>query len=319
MATPVFLRYLPARLKPLRSPLVWAPLVALGLLGIFAWEYYKNPDRANRQPDLEADAVNSEFTPEEQARLSEIDTLDALLRGTETPGGGTVIGPDSLLPETPAADNSRQLSGQSDPFGIYTTQYKFPGASAATPNGSTRLTTPSASASPSSLSGSGFNGGIPTTPPAASTSALSDALDRQRSAQSDSSASGSSAGNGAASRTQPGSAIGTQRETRPASGINSSGIAGSGAGGTSAGSIAAPYIRTTPDMSPPVGTTGYRAPATSNLPVFNQAPAQPSRNPYSPAPAPASTQPALPGPTAQPGVSYTPPSFTQPSQTRQVR
>lgn len=320
MATPAFLRYLPARLKPLSSPLVWAPLVALGLLGIFVWEYRRDPDWANRQPTPETDAVSSEFTPEEQARLSEIDTLDVLLQGAEASGGGIVIGPDATLPETPTADDSRQLSGRSDPFGIYTNQYKFPGTSAVTPNGSTRLATPSASALPSNSPG-GLNGGVLTTPPATATgSALSDALDRQRSAQLEPSANSSSAGNGATSRTQPGSAaIGNQQEARPTSGIGL-GTNSSGAGGTGAGSISVPYTRTTTDMSPPAGTTGYRPPATSSLPVFNQAPAQPSRNPYSTVPAPALSQPAsLPGTAAQPGVSYTPPSFTQPNQTRQVR
>lgn len=320
MATPAFLRYLPARLKPLSSPLVWAPLVALGLLGIFVWEYRRDPDWANRQPTPETDAVSAEFTPEEQAKLSEIDTLDVLLQGAEASGGGTVIGPDATLPETPTADDSRQLSGRSDPFGIYTDQYKFPGTSAVTTNGSTRLATPSANALPSSPSG--LNGGVLTTPPATATgSALSDALDRQRSAQPEPSANSSSTGNGAISRTQPGSAvIGNQQEARPTSGIGNLGANSSGAGGTGAGSISVPYTRTTTDMSPPAGTTGYRPPATSSLPVFNQAPTQPSRNPYSTGPAPASSPPAsLPGTAAQPGVSYTPPSFTQPNQTRQVR
>lgn len=290
-------------------------------MSIFAWEYRKNPDWANRQPAPEADVAGSELTPEEQARLSEIDTLDVLLQNAEASSGGTVIGPDASLPETPTTDNSRQLSGQADPFSIYTSQYKFPGASAATPSDSTRLAMPSTSALPAN-SASRLNSGALATPPAtAASSALSDALDRQRSAQPGPSANGSSADNGARSRTQPGSAaISSQRETQPAPGISNLGANTSDAGGTGAGSIPVPYIRTTTEMSPPAGTTGYRPPATSSLPVFNQAPSQPSRNPYSTAPAPALSQPAsLPGTVAQPGVSYTPPSFTQPNQTRQVR
>ncbi len=64
MATPTFLRYLPARLKPLRSPAIWAPLVVLVLLGIFVWEYRKDPARFSRgqviQPTPESDLTETQ-------------------------------------------------------------------------------------------------------------------------------------------------------------------------------------------------------------------------------------------------------------------
>lgn len=309
MATPAFLKYLPARLKPLGSPLVWAPLTVLCLLSVFVWEYRRNPDWSNRQPvpGLDADADSADLTPEEQASLSEINTLDALLGGANLPGG--IAAPDAPTSESPA-DDSRELAGRTDPFGAYTRDYRFPGAADTTSDSSTRLATPSASAfpNPSRL-------GIQQAPPSpAPTSALSNALDRQQSAQPAPSASGSFS-NGSSVGNQPVTEAFGSQEVQPNQAV------GTQAAGNPSSSIPVPYIRTTPNMSPPVGTTGYRPPATSSLPVFNQPLPQLSRNPYSAAPAaPAARSSApLPGASSQPGVSYTAPSFTQPDQTRRAR
>jgi hypothetical protein len=134
-------------------------------------------------------------------------------------------------------------------------------------------------------------------------SALSQALDRQ-------------AARSAAQTTQSPAASGGQPSFSGSS-FGSSSAGGSSASqpaGSSGGSIDVPFIRTTPSMSPAIGTTGYQAPATSNLPVFNIAPPQPSRNPYSPQIAPAAPPAALPS-----AGSYTAPSSTQPAQNQQVR
>ncbi|MGB3292966.1 MAG: hypothetical protein WBB01_08275 [Phormidesmis sp.] len=304
MAPPAFLRYLPARLKPLGSPLVWAPLTAFCLLSVFIWEYRRNPEWSNRQPvtDLDANADGAELTPEEQAGLSEIDTLDVLLEGAKVPGGIPVPAASSSL--EPPTEDSSQLTGRPDPFGVYSREYGFPGASGATSGGSTRLATPSASALPGPIR---LNSGVQEPSSAATGSALSDALDRQ-SAQPARSTGSSAESTGVAVGEQPASeALGSQEQPDQTA-------------GNSGSSIPVPYIRTTPNMSPPVGTTGYRPPATSNLPVFNQPLPQPSRNPYSAAPAAPAAQPApLPGAAPQSGISYTAPSFTQPDQTRRVR
>ena len=307
MATPAFLRYLPARLKPLSSPWVWGPLTVLCLLSIFAWEYRRNPDWSNRQlaTGLGVDADSTTLSPEEQAGLSEIDTLDVLLDSVRVPSGNTDV--EASAP--PSSANNPQLTDSADPFGIYTREYAFPSTSpsaSVTPSGSAARPSPSA---PRGLAGTDLNGILPETPSPAASSALSDALDRQAAQPS------------APSSSAPDSALVQRNQTMPepsgSQGTQPNQAVVPQAAGTSGG-ISAPYIRTTPNMSPPVGTTGYRPPATSTLPVFNQPLPQPSRNPYSPAPAPAA-QPTLPGAVTQPGVSYTPPSFTQPDQTRRAR
>ena len=99
--------------------------------------------------------------------------------------------------------------------------------------------------------------------------------------------------------------------------------------------VSTPSIRTTPAMSPPTGTAGYRAPATSNLPNFNIAPTATTQNPPA---ASTSFSPSSPfskqigtvqaPPVARPiqsnqiptvGTVYTAPRSTQPEQNRQAR
>ncbi len=313
MATPTFLRYLPARLKPLSSPAVWAPLTVFVLLSIFIWEYHKNPDWFNREPATGI-APQSDLTPEEQARLSEVDTLDVLLDGSNTSGNSLTTGsvdPDGLLDgseEGAATEDSRQLSGRDNPFGSYAAEYQFPGAVNPT-DGSNASGVPAFgnSAGQSGNSPSfDFGSGLVSPAAPATNSALSEALGRQQAARS---AAGSAAGG-----QQPASS------GRPAAANGASSAGGASTDGQSAvqpaqvpGTVSVPFIRTTPDMSPPAGTTGYQTPATSRLPVFNVAPQQPSRNPYS---APAA--PATPTPSAAPqtGTLYTAPSSTQPQQNR---
>lgn len=310
MATPTFLRYLPARLKPLSSPTVWAPLTIFVLLSIFIWEYHKNPDWFNREPATGI-APQSDLTPEEQARLAEVDTLDVLLDGSNSGNALTTgaLNPDGLLDgseEGAATEDSRQLSGRDNPFGSYAAEYQFPGAVSPTDgsNASGASGVPAFGNNSAGQSGNSpsfdFGSGLvsPTAP--ATNSALSEALGRQQAARS--------AADAASGGQQPAS-------SRPAAAGASSSAGGTN--GQSAiqpaqvpGTVSAPFIRTTPDMSPPVGTTGYQTPATSRLPVFNVAPQQPSRNPYS--------APAAPAPSAAPqtGPLYTAPSSTQPQQNR---
>ena len=334
MATPAFLRYLPARLKPLSSPAVWAPLTVFTLLSIFVWEYHKNPDWFNR-PQITNLDPNSNLTPEEQARLSEIDTLDLLLRNARTPTSEEDLStslinpaaPDAATEESNTIAPDRTLAGKDNPFGIYEEQYKFPGAGS----------TPTVRASQPEASTSSLKALTSTPFSSNSRSALSDALDRQQSALRSTDESLSPSASEAPfnaqsslqiepSSAQPPStsraAIG-QPSTLPNS--VSSGNNGRNNGGSIAfpsqssgdNRVPAPFIPTTADMSPPVGTTGYQVPSSASLPVFNTPAQQPTRNPFSQSvsvPAAGSVAP-LPAPTT-PSVNYTAPRFTQPEQSR---
>lgn len=312
MATPPFLRYLPARLKPLSSPAVWAPLAIFTLVSAFMWEYHSNPDLFNRQP-IGRLTPDSNLTPEEEARLSEVDNLDVLLDGSRVPSNTeTVTGQITPVPlEANAEAGSNQpLSDQDNPFAQYEAEYQFPGAAnpgtAITPQAATN----SISASNANLSngspGGQFNFGNgllnPTAP--SSNSALSEALNRQNAVRE-------AADEG--SQTPSATSAGQQPSSQPASGT-----VPTPAAVPSSGTISVPFIRTTPEMSPPVGGTGYQPPATSSLPAFNLPPQQPTANPYN---LPTPTSSAVPtAPVVQPpaGTAFTPPTFTQPDQGRAI-
>lgn len=362
MATPTFLRYLPARLKPLSSPAVWAPLTVFGLLSAFIWEYHNNPDWFNR-PQISNVNPDSTLTPEEQARISEIDTLELLLQqNARVPEAAKLqneanglLGTES--PNDPAAEvltPDRNLAGRDNPFAAYEEQYKFPGAQNAA------AAQASATAASASAGSPSFSSGLNTsreTPSAVS--ALSEALNRQQSARSGLS------NDGAESMSSSNSAAGISAPNRETLNTESTGseslgtstfrpsnaapndISGSGLRPSSGSQpfanpeersgnrLSEPFIRTTTDMSPPVGTTGYQAPASVALPTFNVPPQQPTRNPFQqptnlPAsaistPAAPNSLPALSAPNQagsnQPGsqpptFNYTAPSFTQPEQNR---
>jgi hypothetical protein len=316
MATPAFLRYLPARLKPLRAPAVWAPLAVFTLISAFLWEYHHNPEWFNRPPTSTL-SRDSNLTPEEQAQLSEIDTIDVLLKESKlsSPSAATSAATtDAAKKATGAtaegADSSRNLADRDNPFAAYEEEYKFPTSASSTnapaaPALSTTLSGSSATAPSSFNAGGGSATAAPTAPLG---SALSDALTRQQ-------ASRTAPAQGSPASAAPASSLPTARSSGGSSGSSSEIFSGDLPSLPAAGSISAPYIRTTPAMSPPVGTTGYQPPASSNLPVFNVAPQQPTRSPYSSSSFEQSLnqqQPA-PQPTA-PAGSYTPPSVTQPQQ-----
>ncbi len=326
MATPAFLRYLPARLKPLGAPAVWAPLTIFTLISAFMWEYHHNPEWFNR-PQADLSNPESSLTPEEQAELAEIDTLDVLLRQSQLPTTGLGSGlnpalgadetdkakkPDGSAAEgtAPSGDMGGDMASRDNPFAAYEDQYKFPGSASAT-KAPTLSASPLSGAAPSPSSSFNVGGSAPAGN-SPTGNALSEALTRQQGNQSAPKPAGQAAAPAGASA---GAAVGAQPTAGFAGAVPSLPTANSG--------ISAPYIRTTPDMSPPVGTTGYQPPASANLPVFNAAPPQPSQSPYSVSPTQQnfnSRQQAAPLPQIAPTTgSYTPPSFTQPEQTRPVQ
>ncbi|MFK8184696.1 MAG: hypothetical protein AB8B99_15100 [Phormidesmis sp.] len=317
MATPAFLRYLPARLKPLSSPAVWAPLTVFTLLSVFIWEYHKNPDWFNR-PQLSNLDPDSELTPEEQARLSEIDTLDLLLRSTRTSESGDLSGDLLNIEGLDGADdattsNDRNLAGRDNPFAAYEAEYQFPGSDGAT---ATRTSLPEVSTPSIGTLGADAESS------SLGSSALADALERQQAARlsgdNNSADGGSSIGSTLGAGIEGASSVSVSSSDLPTSegSLNSGNNGGSIAfpsQSPDSSNISAPFIRTTTDMSPPVGTTGYQVPASANLPVFNVPSQQPTRSPFSRSvPTPAATA----APTPTPTVNYTAPSFTQPEQNR---
>ncbi len=317
MATPTFLKYLPARLKPLSSPVVWAPLTIFALLSVFLWEYHKNPEWFNRQQITNANP-NSELTPEEQARLSQIDTIDVLLENTRIPGAAQPAELGKLdVPELNGEASDRSLASRDNPFAAYEEEYQFPGSGKPAAESSS-LTLPSSNTS---------LGNTPAIATPATDSALAEALKQQNAASA-----------GSSSNSQTGARTGSRGSSAAASPAALPTAAGNSAFGASefapssapSNGISAPFTQTTTDMSPPVGTTGYQTPASAQLPVFNTPSQQPTRNPFNTRAQPAipqsgAFQPVAPVTAPLPGAatpnsnSYTPPRFAQPEQNRRVR
>ncbi len=324
MAKP-FLRYLPAKLQPLSAPAAWIPLTTFALISILLWEYCQNPDWFERDPILNANP-ESALTPDEQAKLSEIDTVDLLLKGAQAsnplssplsgskaPGDTSdILAPVDLDAETAKGD--RQLANRSDPFGAYASEYKFTGpnrSSAETSNAST-----SQNLGPNnvpSTASAGF-GSVAESPSLAATpSALSEAIDRQAAIKA-----GEAQRNGSTNASPGFLAQPSGRSTAESfsqSGLSQSGLSQSGLSLNAAQAsenVSTSPIQTTPAMSPLVGPV-QNPPAVpfSSETTF---PGQIGTVQASPI-----ARPLLLKPTPPVGTVYTAPSSTQPEQNRRAR
>lgn len=333
MAKPFF-RYLPAKLKPMSAPAVWIPLAIFTLLSILLWEYYQNPEWFERDAITNANP-ESTLTPDEQAKLSEIDTVDLLLKGAQVTGplsgfdeldaiesdsneGSAELG---LSDSGASASNTgRQLANRSDPFGSYAAEYEFPGANRASTSAQNPAPSPGTSpigippvgsASTRSTSGNPQQSIAP--------SAFSDAIERQEALRTGDREPqpANSAPNRTTSTRSP---INSSVPLSPTEELNAT-IAPQ-----APSSVSVPFIRTTPAMSPPAGTTGY--PAPFNPPSFNTTAPQPIQSPTLAPIAPGQIGTVQTAPVARPiqpnqtpGAStlYTAPRSVQPEQNRRAR
>ena len=340
MTKPAFVRYLPARLKPLGRPAVWAPLAVVALLGAIVLEYRQNPDWFNRQP-VTTLTPESSLTSEEAARLSEVGTLDVLLNGARVPEDTEVV-TSQINPDAPVSDELASAEETEEPMSSaeaiarsVSEDYPIPGApSVATTSpstapstqpgtfsGTTGLLGPSSDSSATSRGETTFNFGDGLVNPAApsTNSALADAVNR-REAQLAAEQAASGGGTSDEGPSEINSVRGTSR--LPTTSV------------VPAAPVPGAFTRTTSEMSPPPGTTGYQVPGTARLPGYNLPPAVPTRNPLDTAnpgvsntlngggrsltvPAPANVAPPVvdaPGATTNSGRLYTAPSSVQPEQ-----
>ncbi|PSR13998.1 hypothetical protein C8255_24710, partial [filamentous cyanobacterium CCP3] len=272
------MRYQLVRLQaishPLRRPVVWGTLALLGLGAVVVPQYLSHPewrsqyDAAVDSPAVEPGPDLSALTNEDLADLAEIDNL-ALLLNELQPTTSTVL-------EVPAADTDRLALPQAtppedaaSPFAQYLERSRFrfsPAPSDAEGEGESAIAIENR---PSSLApGQRQPSGATATealPPSPLQQALSERL-TSRPAQS----------TAAESATETGARSSTEA---PTSGLTPPPwmVEGSLPG------VDQRFIRTTPQMSPPPGTTGYTQPP-GLTPV---APTAPSRSPLattSPAP-----------------------------------
>lgn len=267
MAIPPSVRYLFARLQPAARPIVWAPILVVTLLGVVLWEYRQHPEWSDAfEIDTESPSAQipeTELTLDEQAQLSQVDSLAVLFNdlAASTPTIQAAETPEDTLfnqlSEITSQTNQAQIRPSSS-YALYRTQ------------SSAQADTSSGTASPPSLA-SAANLATLLNPEAASptgqSSALQEALGRLPSQTAGTSETRSPAGQ------SPNSA---SAQTTGPSQFSNAEIPAAAQGNTPAGAAPLRYIPTTPNMSPPPGTTGYTPPATLNLAPNNY----PSGNAY---------------------------------------
>lgn len=276
MALASRLRSTAKRLSWLAKPMPLAAALGLALLGIFLWEYAIHPEwfgrYSQKEPAPSQDVGLSELTPEEQAAIADIDNLTLLLGelGVDSSGIPNIqVLPEAspedtnpLLPEALALAEPTSPDGvtaSASPFAEYLEQYQFsrelpelnnplPTFDNLTNFGSSTQNQfgnqPSTSRTFNPLAAALENRQLPTDRP--STNSDISLEDEMRSQQ----APGVSSDD----------VLGIDADTDPftipeASNYQRNTIPG----------VTFPIVPTTPQMSPPPGTTGYTPPATLEL------------------------------------------------------
>lgn len=299
MAIPSQLRYWLIRLKALNRPVLWCPGLAVVLLAVVINEYRQHPEWLGRfevERGGASQAVpGSTLSPEEQANVADIDNLSALYSDlgldpllaepTSTTQAATEPSQDLLSvlqsAASPPSNQPAAPEAAASPFSRYLEQYRLPGSSA--PATSTLQGAGNRSIAP--LLAAPASGGALTEPTASNSfsSPLQQAI-QQLSGQQLLGQEFSSGPVGSASNSngRPGQNPSPSQSASPNfdSGSFAPGISPAILPGTNQ-----TFLRTTPQMSPAPGTTGYVPPATLTLPG----------GPYnaSPPPGPASVTPNL--------------------------
>ncbi len=256
MAFPPAVRYRMARLKalsrPLRRPAVWGTLAALGLVTAVVPQYLRHPewrsqyDTAVEGPAPGAGPQLGDLSRDDLADLAEIDNLALLLNQlqplTATALEAPAAGPQAPAPDRLALPTASPTQPSVSPFAQYLerSQFRFSPA----PSGASEADQPT---------------GVPgqrqpfsPTSEALPPSPLQQALSQRLSSQIEP-PSTPAAGGGTPGEPDPGGLV-------PAPWMVEGGLPG----------VNQRFIRTTPQMSPPPGTTGYTPPpglAPSPVPV----------------------------------------------------
>lgn len=307
MRLPPSVRYLPSRLTFASNPWLWLGLLLTGIVGLAAWEYRQNPGQLPWQvsskssrpaADVTSSAVTREsLSADEEAIAAELDNVELLLAQLDSDVTAlTTGGEESAAASLNAtADNVDGSSNESnvDRLNRYVDEYRFPGTGARDADVQAIIPVQKPRDSVLTFQQTPDNG--------QTVSVLEDALARleltsrsdnptvssettAESAPSGAAADATDDTNDAAASAPTTFSFGQldQSEVVPGSldGLNQS------------------FIRTTPNMSPPPGTTGYVPPAS--LSDFNRLNQPSADSPFGTQPSPGAfgnTAPALPGGT----------------------
>ncbi|MEO0395181.1 MAG: hypothetical protein AAF243_04230 [Cyanobacteria bacterium P01_A01_bin.137] len=290
MRLPPSVRYLPSRFQVVLNPWLWLGILLTGVVGVYAWQYRQGSGQLPWQigatglgssgDATSTDVLLESLTPEEQAVAAELDNIELLLAQLDSDVSALTTGGDASAAAAlnEALADAPEVSSESSVERLtrYIDEYSFVGTNA-------RGSNPQATRS---------NGPIP--------------LQREQTPQSTSVEEAQTAAalaeSFAARQQQLEQARSANLETeQPASGADVTrapvtGLPAEAEGGVitddqssfvfdqtgvvpgSLDGLNRTFIRTTPNMSPPPGTTGYVPPAS--LPAFNQANQPSSESPF---------------------------------------
>ncbi|MEQ8959850.1 MAG: hypothetical protein RLP02_18310 [Coleofasciculus sp. C2-GNP5-27] len=110
---PAYLRYLKARLQPLRQPQFGLAVMVFGLIVLFVWEYWQNPDWLSF---LEEDPIREQFenstdettlsAEELAANMADIDSSAVLIEEFDQQNALAVAN----LPDSKSGDKKNSLT-----------------------------------------------------------------------------------------------------------------------------------------------------------------------------------------------------------------
>lgn len=270
MRLPPSVRYFPSRLQGVLNPWLWLGILVVGIVGVYAWEYRQNPGRLPWQigttgRGVTGDATSTDvllesLTPEEQAVAAELDNIELLLAQLDSDVSALTSGGEASAAASLNEALGDAAGGTSESsverLTRYIDEYSFLGTGVRGSNieveqGEVPVQRPATS--------------VLTLQPEAAESddnlqvnVLAEALTRQQ-AESEAAAPEIRVDDRGLPVTE---AAESTDDVSPFSFDQTDVVQGSLDG------LNRSFIRTTPSMSPPPGTTGYVPPAS--LPTFNQ-------------------------------------------------
>ncbi|MEM9807618.1 MAG: hypothetical protein AAF959_20330 [Cyanobacteria bacterium P01_D01_bin.56] len=263
MRLPPSVRYLPSRLQIVLNPWLWLGVLIAGIVGIYVWEYRQNPGQEPWQlsstdsagNSTSTDALLDSLTSEEQAVAAELDNIELLLSELDSDVSVLTSGGDSsaaaslnaALADTPGSAETESPVAR---LNRYIDEYTFIGTNARGVN----LQTPQSGAAATQQPPESVLTLKPFLTADQNTSVLFQDFNRQL--QQPENPSGT-ANPGNTTTTAEGSASDSTFS------FDQTGVVP----GTIDG-LNRTFIRTTPNMSPPPGTTGYVPPVSVPSPAI---------------------------------------------------
>ncbi|MEA5464311.1 hypothetical protein [Leptothoe sp. PORK10 BA2] len=317
------------------NPWLWLGILLTGVVGTYAWQYHQSSGQLPWQigatglgssgNDTSTDALLESLTPEEQSIAAELDNIDLLISQLDSDVSVLTTGGEASAAAALNAALSKEPSATSessvDRLTRYISEYNFVGTNAQGANGQTAKNStliPLQRSSESSLT-PGARTELQTT--SALATAFAARQQQFEQAAGTSSTQGTSRANSSGTPNLSAGAGASDNATSDSAGVRTDGASTftfdqTGVVPGSVDGLNRTFIRTTPNMSPPPGTTGYVPPAS--LPDFNRVNQPSSNSPFGNQPAPSSfgsTVPSVNPPNRSQVLPPVGPSVTPPLET----